>query len=112
MSETMKAVEITTPGGPEVLEITTRPRPTPRPGEVVIRVVYAGVNRPDALQRAGLYAPPSDASDLPGLEAAGDIIALGDGVTDWAIGDQVARFCPAGGMPNMSPHPPPLPAGA
>ena len=97
MSETMNAVEITAPGGPEVLQMTTRPVPHPRPGEVVIRVAWAGVNRPDALQRAGMYAPPPTASDLPGLEAAGEIAALGDGVNDWQVGDRVCALLPGGG---------------
>ncbi|MGX0974659.1 NADPH2:quinone reductase [Roseovarius sp. MBR-51] len=97
MTKTMQAVEITQAGGPEVLQPTTRPRPTPRAGEVVIRLAYAGVNRPDALQRAGLYAPPQTASDLPGLEGAGEIVALGAGVSDWALGDQVCALLPGGG---------------
>ena len=77
----MRAIEITQPGGPEVLQLTTRPRPEPLAGQVVIRVAYAGVNRPDALQRAGNYAPPPDASDLPGLEASGEVVAVGEGVS-------------------------------
>ncbi|MDO6730109.1 NAD(P)H-quinone oxidoreductase [Marinovum sp. 2_MG-2023] len=97
MSETMLAVEITEPGGPDVLKTTSRPRPTPRADEVVIRVAWAGVNRPDALQRAGKYAPPPTASDLPGLEASGEVVALGDGVSDWQIGDQVCALLPGGG---------------
>lgn len=97
MSETMRAIEITQPGGPEVLQETSRPVPQPRTGEVVIRVAYAGVNRPDALQRAGLYAPPPTASDLPGLEAAGEIVAVGEGVSDWATGDLVCALLPGGG---------------
>lgn len=97
MSDTMQAVEITGPGGPEVLQVTTRPIPQPKAGEVVIRLAFAGVNRPDALQRAGLYAPPPTASDLPGLEGAGEIVALGAGVADWAIGDQVCALLPGGG---------------
>jgi len=97
MSETMQAVEITAAGGPEVLQVTTRPRPAPRAGEVVIRLAYAGVNRPDALQRAGMYAPPPTASDLPGLEGAGEIAAIGEGVSGWAIGDQVCALLPGGG---------------
>ena len=70
MTDTMRAVEISEPGGPEVLCLTTRPVPQPGHGEVVIEVAWAGVNRPDALQRAGRYAPPEGASDLPGLEAS------------------------------------------
>ncbi|QGX99516.1 NAD(P)H-quinone oxidoreductase [Roseovarius faecimaris] len=97
MSQSMHAIEITAPGGPEVLKQTTRPIPEPRPGEVVIRVAWAGVNRPDALQRAGLYAPPPTASDLPGLEASGEIVAVGEGVTGWGPGDQVCALLPGGG---------------
>lgn len=97
MDKAMTAVEITQPGGPEVLQITQRPMPEAGPGEVVIRVAWAGVNRPDALQRAGLYAPPASASDLPGLEASGEIVALGEGVGDWALGDQVCALLPGGG---------------
>ena len=97
MTKMMSAVEITQPGGPEVLQMTSRPVPTPRPGEVLIRVAYAGVNRPDALQRAGLYAPPATASDLPGLEASGEVVELGEGVSDWAIGDRLCALLPGGG---------------
>ncbi len=93
----MNAVEITKPGGPEVLQLTKRPRPTAKPGEVVIKLAYAGVNRPDALQRAGLYAPPPTASDLPGLEAAGEIAALGAGVSGWNVGERVCALLPGGG---------------
>ncbi|WP_299673627.1 NAD(P)H-quinone oxidoreductase [uncultured Roseobacter sp.] len=97
MTEMMRAVEITKPGGPEVLQITDRPVPVPGHGQVVIKVAWAGVNRPDALQRAGLYAPPPTASDLPGLEAAGEIVALGAGVTGLSVGDQVCALLPGGG---------------
>ena len=97
MTDTMKAVEITQAGGPDVLQLTERPRPTARPGEVIIRVAWAGVNRPDALQRAGLYAPPPTASDLPGLEASGEVVALGEGVSSVALGDQVCALLPGGG---------------
>jgi len=97
MSETMRAVEISEPGGPEVLKLAERPVPVPGHGQVVIKVAYAGVNRPDALQRAGAYAPPPGASDLPGLEASGEVVALGDGVTEWGIGDQVCALLPGGG---------------
>lgn len=93
----MKAVEISAPGGPEVLLPTDRPMPTPAQGEVLIRVAFAGVNRPDALQRAGLYNPPPDASDLPGLEASGWIEAVGPGVSEWAVGDAVCALLPGGG---------------
>ncbi len=97
MSEQMRAVEITSPGGPEVLRLVDHPVPTPGAGEVLIKVAYAGVNRPDALQRAGLYRPPPSASPLPGLEAAGEIVALGAGVQGWALGDQVCALLPGGG---------------
>ncbi|WP_208351575.1 NAD(P)H-quinone oxidoreductase [Pseudaestuariivita rosea] len=97
MTRTMQAVEIIKPGGPEVLELCKRPVPNPTHGEVLIKLAYAGVNRPDALQRAGLYAPPPTASDLPGLEGAGVIEAIGPGVTDWAVGDQVCALLPGGG---------------
>ncbi|MCO4847930.1 MAG: NAD(P)H-quinone oxidoreductase [Yoonia sp.] len=93
----MKAVEITAHGGPDVLMLTDRPMPVAGYGEVVIKLAYAGVNRPDALQRAGLYNPPPTASDLPGLEGAGEVVSLGDGVTNLAIGDQVCALLPGGG---------------
>ncbi|GAW36272.1 phthiocerol synthesis polyketide synthase type I PpsC [Roseovarius sp. A-2] len=115
MSETMQAIEITEAGGPEVLQPTTRPVPAPRAGEVVIRLAYTGVNRPDALQRAGMYAPPPTASDLPGLEGAGEIVALGEGVSEWAIGDQVCALLPGGGYAEQvatpAAHCLPIPAG-
>lgn len=93
----MKAVEITAHGGPDVLKLTDRPMPVAGYGEVVIKLAYAGVNRPDALQRAGLYNPPPTASDLPGLEGAGEVVSLGDGVTNVSIGDQVCALLPGGG---------------
>lgn len=97
MTQTMRAIEISKPGGPEVLTETTRPVPQPAAGQVVIRVAWAGVNRPDALQRAGNYAPPPGASDLPGLEASGEVVAVGAGV-DWpAVGTQVCALLPGGG---------------
>lgn len=97
MSEVMRAVEITAPGGPDVLKLCQRPRPVAGHGDVVIKVAYAGVNRPDALQRAGAYAPPPTASDLPGLEASGEIVEIGAGVSDWAVGDRVCALLPGGG---------------
>ena len=93
----MTAVEITAPGAPDVLQATTRPRPCAGHGQVVIALSYAGVNRPDALQRAGLYNPPAGASDLPGLEGAGHIAEVGSGVTEWAVGDEVCALLPGGG---------------
>ncbi len=103
MSDRMRAVEISQPGGPEVLRLVTdRPVPQPGHGQVLIRIAYAGVNRPDALQRAGQYAPPPGASDLPGLEAAGEIAAVGPGVTDLRPGDQVCALLPGGGYADYA----------
>jgi NADPH:quinone reductase len=93
----MNVVEISQFGGPEVLKPATAPVPRPGPGQILIRIAYAGVNRPDALQRAGNYAPPPDASPLPGLEAAGHVAAVGEGVTRWAVGDAVTALLPGGG---------------
>ena len=97
MTQMMNAVEISAPGGPEVLKMTQRPMPEAGHGQVVIKVAYAGVNRPDALQRAGAYAPPAGASDLPGLEASGEVVAIGEGVAGIAIGDAVCALLPGGG---------------
>jgi NADPH2:quinone reductase len=93
----MQAIEISEPGGPEVLILTDRPVPNPANDQVIIKVAYAGVNRPDALQRAGLYNPPKGASDLPGLEAAGEVVACGAGVSSVKVGDQVSALLPGGG---------------
>jgi len=97
MSDQMRAVEITKPGGPEVLQIASRPIPKPAYGMVVLKVAYVGVNRPDALQRAGAYDPPPGASDLPGLEASGEVVAIGEGVTQVALGNRVCALLPGGG---------------
>jgi NADPH2:quinone reductase len=97
MTQTMRAVEISEPGGPDVLRPCTRPIPEVGPGQVVLKLAYAGVNRPDALQRAGMYAPPPTASDLPGLEGAGEVVALGEGVSGLRVGDQVCALLPGGG---------------
>ncbi|HBT02654.1 MAG TPA: NAD(P)H-quinone oxidoreductase [Citreicella sp.] len=97
MTRTMRAVEITEPGGPEVLKPVTRPIPEPGHGQVLIRLHWAGVNRPDVLQRGGNYSPPPGASDLPGLEGAGEVVATGAGV-DWPLpGTQVCALLPGGG---------------
>ena len=115
MTQMMRAVEITKPGGPEVLQETQRPMPEAGQGQVVLKVAYAGVNRPDALQRAGAYAPPPTASDLPGLEASGEVVAVGDGVSGIAVGDQVCALLPGGGYAEyvMTPaaHCLPVPKG-
>ncbi|MBY4893752.1 NAD(P)H-quinone oxidoreductase [Rhodobacteraceae bacterium N5(2021)] len=97
MEDTMRAVEISEPGGPEVLRLCDRPVPVPGAEQIAITVDHAGVNRPDALQRAGSYAPPPGASDLPGLEASGVVAAIGPGVTRWAVGDKVCALLPGGG---------------
>ncbi len=93
----MQVVEISRPGGPEVLKVGTRQLPRPGEGEVLIRVVAAGVNRPDCLQRAGVYPPPDWHSDLPGLEVAGEVAACGEKVGQWQPGDQVCALVPGGG---------------
>lgn len=93
----MTAVEIAAPGGPEMLRLAKRPTPVAGPGEVLIRIEAAGVNRPDVLQRLGLYPPPPGASDLPGLEVAGEIVAVGAGVSPWMGGERVCALIPGGG---------------
>ncbi|MBO6882051.1 MAG: NAD(P)H-quinone oxidoreductase [Marivita sp.] len=112
---TMTAVEISNHGGPEVLQPVTVPVPTPKAGEILIKVAYAGVNRPDALQRAGLYNPPPDASPLPGLEAAGTVAAVGPGVSRWQVGDAVTALLPGGGyaeyVTTYADHALPVPEG-
>ncbi len=94
---TMRAVEITAPGKPEVLKAGTRPVPRPQPGEVLVRVAAAGVNRPDVLQRLGLYPVPPGASDIPGLEIAGSVAEVGAGVTAWKPGEAVCALVQGGG---------------
>ncbi len=94
---TMTAIEIAEPGGPEVLRPTERPRPEPGPGEVLIEVAAAGVNRPDVLQRKGGYPPPPGASDIPGLEIAGTVAALGPGAQPWQVGDRACALVTGGG---------------
>lgn len=112
---TMNAIEITAPGGPEVLQSCTRPRPVPNADQIIIQVAYAGVNRPDALQRAGLYNPPAGASDLPGLEASGTVVEIGENVSDLAVGDRVCALLPGGGyaeyVATPAAHCLPIPTG-
>ena len=103
----MRAVEITQPGKPEVLKIGTRPVPQPKPGEVLIRVAAAGVNRPDVMQRTGHYPVPPGASDIPGLELAGTIAALGQGVANWRVGDTVTALVQGGGYAEYCTAPAP-----
>ncbi|WP_029014602.1 NAD(P)H-quinone oxidoreductase [Niveispirillum irakense] len=107
LPQTMRVVEITEPGGPDVLVAATRPLPVPGPGEVLIRVEAAGVNRPDVFQRQGGYPPPPGASDLPGLEVAGTIAALGPDVTGWRVGDAVCALLAGGGYADYATAPAP-----
>jgi len=93
----MRAIEISAPGGPEVLRVTQRPVPIPAANEVLIEVAAAGVNRPDVLQRKGGYPPPPGASDIPGLEVAGTIVAAGAGANTWKTGDRVCALVTGGG---------------
>jgi putative PIG3 family NAD(P)H quinone oxidoreductase len=97
----MICIEISKPGGPDVLRPVERPDPVPAAGEVLIRVAAAGVNRPDVLQRRGAYPPPPGASDIPGLEVAGTIEAVGSEVRDWRVGDQVCALVSGGGYATM-----------
>jgi NADPH2:quinone reductase len=97
MPRQMQVVEISAPGGPEVLRTATRPLPQPKAGEVLIKVATAGVNGPDLMQRKGLYPPPAGAPDLLGLEVSGAIAALGDQVQRWSVGDKVTALTNGGG---------------
>lgn len=112
LPETMTAVEIKEFGGPEELVPTTRPVPRPGAGEVLVKVAAAGVNRPDVLQRQGYYNPPPGASDLPGLEIAGTVVALGEGVSGWKVGDKLCALLGGGGYAEYATAPVPqcLPA--
>ena len=107
LPSTMRAVEITRPGGPEVLKIGTRPVPKPKPGEVLIKVAAAGVNRPDTMQRTGHYPVPPGASDIPGLELAGSIAALGEGVKEFRVGENVTALVAGGGYAEYCTAPAP-----
>jgi NADPH:quinone reductase len=115
LPSTMQAIAIMAPGGPEVLKIEARPVPHPGPGEILIKVTAAGVNRPDVLQRQGLYAPPPGASDLPGLEVAGHVVAVGEGASRWRLGDAVCALTAGGGYAEYvaapDSHALPIPAG-
>jgi putative PIG3 family NAD(P)H quinone oxidoreductase len=111
----MHAVAIREPGGPDVLTVEQRPIPVPVEGEVLIRVAAAGVNRPDVIQRQGRYPPPPGASDLPGLEVAGEVVAAGGGVTRWHVGDEICALLSGGGYAEYAVAPAgqclPCPAG-
>jgi NADPH2:quinone reductase len=93
----MKCIEISKPGGPEVLVPADRPTPAPKPNEILVKVAAAGVNRPDIAQRSGRYPPPPDASDLPGLEIAGEVAACGAEAKLWKVGDKVCALAHGGG---------------
>jgi len=97
----MRAVEISQPGGPEVLKVADVPRPAPKPNEILVKVAAAGVNRPDVAQRAGLYPPPPGASPLPGLEIAGEVVELGAGARNWKVGDKVCALANGGGYAEL-----------
>ena len=111
----MRCVEIVQPGGPDVLRLVERPDPVPGPGEVLVEVAAAGVNRPDVLQRLGSYPPPPGASDLPGLEVAGHVASVGPGVTTLRPGDAVCGLVSGGGYASRCvipvPQCLPVPAG-
>jgi putative PIG3 family NAD(P)H quinone oxidoreductase len=115
MPDTMKAVEITSPGGPGVLKATKRTIPSPGPGEVLIAVRAAGVNRPDVFQRQGRYDPPPGASDIPGLEVAGRVLAAAPDVTSPKIGEEVCALVAGGGYAEFCAAPAvqclPIPSG-
>jgi putative PIG3 family NAD(P)H quinone oxidoreductase len=103
--KTMAAIEISAPGGPEVLQPATVGVPNPGPGEVLIKVAAAGVNRPDVVQRLGLYPAPKGASPLPGLEVAGTVVGVGEGVATPAMGDEVAALLSGGGYAEYATTP-------
>ncbi len=115
LPQQMQAIETSGAGGPEVLQLTTRPVPQPAAGEVLIKVAAAGVNGPDMMQRKGLYPPPAGASDLLGLEVSGAVVAVGADVTRWKAGDQLVALTNGGGYAEYcavdAQHCLPLPAG-
>jgi NADPH2:quinone reductase len=112
---TMTAIAIRAPGGPEMLVPEQRPVPKPGPGQILVKVAAAGVNRPDVMQRLGLYPPPKGTTDIPGLEIAGSVAACGDGVTRWKIGDAVSALVVGGGYAEyclaVEGHALPIPRG-
>ncbi len=115
LPDTMTAIAITTPGGPDVLQPKPHPVPRPGPGQVLVKVAAAGVNRPDVAQRAGSYPPPPGHSPLPGLEIAGEVAAVGAGVTRWKVGDKLCSLVNGGGYAEYciaeEPVALPIPAG-
>jgi putative PIG3 family NAD(P)H quinone oxidoreductase len=115
LPDTMTAIAITTPGAPDVLQPRPHPVPRPAPGQVLVKVAAAGVNRPDVAQRAGSYPPPPGHSPLPGLEIAGEVAAVGPGVTRWKVGDKLCSLVNGGGYAEYciaeEPVALPIPAG-
>src|SRR5258707_12302863 len=111
----MTVIAIRAPGGPEMLVPEPRPLPQPAEGEVLVKVAAAGVNRPDVAQRQGNYPPPKGATDIPGLEIAGEVVALGPGVRRWKLADKVMALVVGGGYAEYCPahesHCLPVPAG-
>jgi putative PIG3 family NAD(P)H quinone oxidoreductase len=107
LPDSMCAIEIKAPGGPEVLVPALRPLPKPGKGEILVRVTAAGVNRPDVLQRQGGYPPPKGASDIPGLEIAGTVVGVGEGATRWEEGDEVCALVAGGGYAEYAVAPAP-----
>ena len=103
--ETMKCIEIPEPGGPEALKLGTRPVPEPGHGEILVKVASAGVNRPDVMQRQGVYPPPPGASDILGLEIAGTVAKVGAGVAEWREGNEVCALVTGGGYAEYCPAP-------
>ncbi|QIX25257.1 NAD(P)H-quinone oxidoreductase [Nocardioides sp. JQ2195] len=97
----MRAVIVTDPGGPEALTVTDLPDPEPGPGEVLVKVAATAVNRADTLQRQGFYPPPPGASDVLGLECSGTVVGIGEGVTDWQVGDKVCALLAGGGYAEL-----------
>ncbi|MEO1748996.1 MAG: alcohol dehydrogenase catalytic domain-containing protein, partial [Pseudomonadota bacterium] len=112
----MRAIEIEKPGGPDVLRSVETLVPEPAPHEILIKVAFAGVNRPDVLQREGAYPAPKDASPLPGLEVSGTVAAVGDAVTQWSVGEEACALVPGGGYAEFckvrADHVLSVPAGA
>ena len=115
LPDTMTAVEIVGKGGPEVLVPGIRDVPAPAPGEILVKVAAAGINRPDVMQRQGSYPPPPGITDIPGLEIAGTVAALGDGVRGWHVGDALCALVAGGGYAEYAAAPAPqclpIPAG-
>jgi len=115
LPKTMTVIAVPEPGDADAMRLGTRPVPKPAAGEVLIKVAFAGVNRPDIVQRAGHYPPPPGATDLLGLEVSGTVAARGDGVSRWSVGDPVCALTPGGGYAEYcvtpAAHCLPIPAG-